>query len=847
MNQATPVRKSSALKKTLIGAGVVVALGTGLLAAIPFFYDIDQFRPQIQDAVNRELRGKVELGKLSFSLIPSVRIRVDGIKATAPAPYADAPLAQVESAGLDMPLWSLIVGPRATFRLVKAKVVVRQDEAGGNIAAFLPAPKAPVAPTEAAPPSTEGAPAAVVGQTLSGLPTWLSSRILAARFFASVESADVSVKKAGAPEGDRVELRELNLRLEDIGLRAPIRMSFDARPDVAAAGALVQGLVKASGSLLVDPTDAGMMAQLGLEPDFSGLDIRYAGLFHKPAGVTLGLKVNAKIEQKERLSVDLAPLEFRFADLSFATNAALRDVGTDAATVKAELNMPDVKLNGFGAFVPMVRSYGLDGSVALNGNVEGSLKDPRLDIVLKVKEAAGATPELKQPVSDMNGTIRIFGTAKDPQIKIEPLSMKIGRSDLSFRLAARGLEQHQVDFGMESTQLDLDELLGLKPVIVGAKGEGAATTTGTSGAPAAAPSPNTAPLDESLEKLAPTVEAALQNPLLDKVTAKMSVKLGKVRALGADFTQGTFQMSLAKRKLIVDKTGIGGYGGRLAMSAQMDLVPEALGVNFNSDLSGVRIEEMTRVHVPDWSKELTGALTGQMGVSLKGLRRAQVEKDLRGSLRGDVVNGRLSLPVMKVLGMVMDAVPAVGGKKLETPKTDKAVRGDFKTARIVSRIEGRRVLLEDLNVTYDTLDTKAGEVKFVAKGTVTFDRQLEMLGDAFLSPELIRVPELKGPSGQIEVPLKMSGDLANPKADIGYTTKLLAERLARGLLKGQEAALRAKLEEEKRKAEALIEEEKRKAQARIEEEKRKAEAAAKAKIEEEAKKAANNLKKKFGF
>ena len=64
---------------------------------------------------------------------------------------------------------------------------------------------------------------------------------------------------------------------------------------------------------------------------------------------------------------------------------------------------------------------------------------------------------------------------------------------------------------------------------------------------------------------------------------------------------------------------------------------------------------------------------------------------------------------------------------------------------------------------------------------------------------------------------------------------------------GQEAILRAKLEEEKRKAQAALEEEKRKVQARVEEERKRLENEAKAKAESQGKKAVDNLKKKFGF
>src|SRR3954463_10405308 len=66
-------------KKILMAVGGLFALLVVAIIAIPFFVDVDKYRPQIVSKANEYLNGKLEIGKLSLSLWGQVKVRIDGL------------------------------------------------------------------------------------------------------------------------------------------------------------------------------------------------------------------------------------------------------------------------------------------------------------------------------------------------------------------------------------------------------------------------------------------------------------------------------------------------------------------------------------------------------------------------------------------------------------------------------------------------------------------------------------------------------------------------------------------------------------------------------------------------
>jgi hypothetical protein len=213
----------------------------------------------------------------------------------------------------------------------------------------------------------------------------------------------------------------------------------------------------------------------------------------------------------------------------------------------------------------------------------------------------------------------------------------------------------------------------------------------------------------------------------------------------------------------------------------MDLGLKAAALEYamKAKLDKIQMSEAIKSHAPAWKNAMTGALVGSMNLSGKGLRKTQLAQNLAGHIEGNMENGRLNMPVMQLVTMFVDKLPKQAGDKLD----NQEFRGDFKTMKFVADIKGRSVLIKEMNVIYDPNKAKIGDLRFNATGELTFDKKINFNAMAMVSPELVRIGELKGPSGLVEIPMKLTGTMEEPKPDIGYTTKILTERLAKGVAK----------------------------------------------------------------
>lgn len=820
-----------AFKKIALGLLAVCVVVIGALIVVPFFYSIDQFRPQIQAAVEKQVRGKVELGKLTLKLFPAAIVQVDGVKVTpSAAPFNKEPLATIGLFSVRMPLSSFLTGPQATIVVEKPSILLIQQGEKSNLTALLPEPPAQAAADAAATPPQEAAGSQSLDETLKALPPWLSSRVRAARMHFKVVDGTAVVRNLAAPKGDKTEVHALNVAVTDIGLGAPMGLDVSLTPDVVMGDMKVTGPMKTTGKITANPEGKGFRVAMDIDEDMTGLDARMSDLFHKRAGIPFSAGLKGTVVQGDVIDAKMDEIEFRFGGFKMKGALEAKNAQDPAkGSVKLSIKSGETTIAPFGTIVPMIADFKMDGKFNMAVDAAGPMLDPTIDLSIAAADVTGSTPQLKHPVTGLTGKIRVQGTSKNPLVTIDPFSMKIASSDMTVKVTTKGLDVINAQVLVGSNRLNLDELLGLEalkvdPLAKKKPGEAPAPAPKAANSGGAGAPPPAAPLDATLNELAPTVEESLKNPMLDKLTASVKVNFKSVQALGAEFTNGTFDLQYAKRTVTIARTGIGGYGGRVDFSGSLALQdPKAMGFDFKAGLANVNVGKMMETHAPNWKDALTGMMNGSFAISGRGLRTAQLEQNLAGGLSGDVKDGKLTLPVVKLVDAVMSSIPQGLGKKAEAEAKGKEHHGEFKTMKLVTAIKGRKIDIQDIDVQYDTAGV--GAMRFKASGVATFDQQVEITGTAFMSPEVVRVAELRGPSGQIEIPMKMKGPMAEPKPDIGYSMGILGPRIAQNALKGRATA------EVKKVAEKLAPELQK----------------VEAKAPEPVKKGIEDLKKKFKF
>ena len=78
------------------------------------------------------------------------------------------------------------------------------------------------------------------------------------------------------------------------------------------------------------------------------------------------------------------------------------------------------------------------------------------------------------------------------------------------------------------------------------------------------------------------------------------------------------------------------------------------------------------------------------------------------------------------------------------------------------------------------------------KRLLSFSRQLNTEGIAYLDPKKVKIKELIGKSNKVEIPLRLVGPINNPKPDLDYTIQKLSKRLGKQELKKVEKKYKEK-------------------------------------------------------
>ncbi len=751
-----------------------------LLLIAPLFISVDQFRPQIIQAAESNLRAKVELGKLKLSLFPKFKVSSESL-VLSPLNESgfDQPVMKSESIAVEASLLSLLASPSLTVRVENPTVTVISKNKKTNIEAILPEAKpegiatSPLADQASAAPATPNS-------ALGELPPWIRARVEAASFSLFIDQAHLIYEDVDAAA--KTDLSNVNFSLQDIGLNQNMKARFDALIDYKGDGITALGPVKAEMDIVSKTSESkDMTLEMTGSKDLSGLDLKMTDLFVKKAGIPFGAAFGGKVTVGKAINVDFNAISLEFGTLSIKGIFKGSDLANkEAAQVELGLKSNSLSLADLKSYSPVVADYKILGMADFSAEIKGKLSNPALNIALKANDVQGSSPELATPINNLVADVSVTGTLEDPLVDVKKIQMSIGKgSDLSMRGTVRGIKSPVVDFYIDSKNLDMDEIMGT-PI------SGKAAVKGAKGAAAEEPV-STLPLDESLSQMAPALDESLKNPMLDTLKAKIQTKLSKVKFMGAEYLDAGLVMSLQDRNLSLSKTSLRAYKGVIALSGTMKLIPVETEFKFSSNLSNVSMGDVVKAHAPDWVGALSGSALGLFEISGQGFSKDRLQKNLRGNVQGEIKDGKTNLALVKVVNQVLAAIPkelssALSSKAKDTSK-DQFIEGDFETMKLSANIVGRKVNLKTFDTVFKSSQTQFGKFRFNAEGHVTFDQDVDMVGTAFLSPQLVNVPQLKGKSGQIEIPVKFGGKMYDPKVDYQYSVKRLSETAGKALLK----------------------------------------------------------------
>jgi len=628
------------MKKIALILGSLLGLLVVAAALLPFFVDVDRYRPLVVDKANQSINGRLELGKLTLSLWGRILVRVDGVSLHG----ADGKeMLSVKDAYFLMPFSSLLSGsPALTFKMERpAVVVVKAKDGKLNLLTLVKA--TPVSQPASAP--------AASAKAATSVPA------LAAKARLSVELRDADFSYHDEATGLKNHVSGLNLVVKDISLSRPLALELWADDiNTQLAGAFsVAGPCKVKADFAPEFSGAELKHfKLRLTVDLDRLVISAGGAFHKGAGVPFHFDARLNGDPKQ-VRIEDAALQFHNARVDI--KGGVTQLGAASPIVQASLESNEIVLAPWTELVPALKGLELGGTLRLKAQARGPLDKLDYDAGFSITELTAASPALKaKPVFNLDVAI-----APD-RVKSLRLTMKAPGNDLTVSGQLASFSAPQAQFSVESSGLDLDRLLNSAPKAA------ASAPAGTAGGPAASLDAQLAPLRA--------------NPVLAKAAVDLRIAIRSLQAQGVRVTDIQTTLSLKKLVASVNALRLGIFGGSVQAQASVDLKPAAPSYAFKAEVKDLDLNAAAASQMALLKNTLFGKLSLQADGSGASLDAGPAKKNLRLKGKFKVVDATFaSLDVGKMavealngsLGKVADKVPALKGMLVKGMAGQKAV------------------------------------------------------------------------------------------------------------------------------------------------------------------------------
>ncbi len=795
----------------LLGWAALVAIFlVVVLAAVPFFIDLNRYRdrwlPVFESAVGR----RVEVGTIQLTLMTGLGARIDGLVIHDVPSAGLEPMLRVDSVLVRVRFLPLLRGRlevgrvtliRPQLRLVRdpAEVMNVLAEASGTApaspASGVPASRTAVAALSLADlvidegsiiyedRSVVGTPTRYVFDHLqASLQNLAIGQTLAVDATTRFEGGDLtlSLKGTAGPLDDTLWPDAIDLRISAgdsqlavTGKREGGSLAVSARSerlDLAQIRAILKRAVPTipealslagPGALAITFRPEGDRFAVDGRIDLDAGRVAYGIWFLKPEHVPFSAAFTGTMSRSrspvEPLRVALSAVDLRLHTVEARGTAGV--VVGDHISTSGTLTTGDTDLGGWERLVPALTSGRIAGRASLD--VSWALDPPAVPAytaTVRVADASAALPGLTRPIERVTGAI----TLAQDRVTIPRLAMRVGESDLTVRGALAGLASPTGAFTVSSSRLDLAEVMPPQTPPVPPAGSNAGPV------PSAGPGRSTAPetMHASAIVLPPSLRAASLRFTLN-VKRVMGPSWPELRDVSGSvlFERGT---------LVLKGVKAGVYGGTVLLAGRLD--PFAATRTFDLDARADKLD--TAEVLTQWTSLkdfLTGRLDGRLALRGSGSTWTAFAPTLAG--KGEVAITDGAFRTFNVVQDVLKAASALGMNQV-------AERPDTPFQHLAAAIEIRDgvIHLEDVGLS-------AGDYGATASGVIGLDTSVNVRAQ-------VRVPQRSaggwaktaigsafiGSDGQLSIPILLSGRLPRPEvaldrsAFVGEAGQRLRER-----------------------------------------------------------------------
>ncbi len=635
-------------KRIGIGLGAVLGLLIVAMVVIPMVVDVDAYRPDIITAAEKQLNGKLELGKLKLSLWGQVRVDVEGF---ALSDAKDQKVVASKDVYFHVSFLSLLAGaPHVTLNLKSPQLWVVKNRQGQLNVMQLVKTSAPAAPgSDATAPTAE----------VPGL-------VKNARLGLRINDAQLSYEDAVAKS--KSEFNNVNLEMKEVSLTRPSEVNLWGTVDSQVAGMVIKGPVRLTAKGVPELKE-GQFAQseISLRCDLSELAIEMPETFVKTKDIPAYVEGKIVLSEKEARLENMS-VQFHNASVKLTGRVENALSPTEENPLRLDMGFESnaIALAPWKDLVVSLRPYDLTGEMGVKGFVKGVL----------AKLEYEARPYLKGMTlsgAQLKGKPKVEASALIQTDRVTKMEMWMTSPGNDLRVTGRVDSFTAPRFAVlvNSTGMDLDQLIKFPP------------KSAQQAAVKATPVEKPADLDALLNPLR-------KNEMAKKASGSVEVQIEKLKAYEVAMSQLRGKMTLQNLVVNTEKFAMVVFDGKMNAQSRVELASKMPAYDFKLDLQGLDLQKAVASQFNPFKNTLVGKANFQTSLKGQSFNSDTAKKLLKGSGKmriDDAVFNTIDIgkvaaqAINSALVQVGDKVAQLKGKTVTPPREQKSeyqsVTGDF--------------------------------------------------------------------------------------------------------------------------------------------------------------------------
>jgi uncharacterized protein involved in outer membrane biogenesis len=516
------------------------------------------------------------------------------------------------------------------------------------------------------------------------------------------------------------------------------------------SGLSIDGGIAATGSASGTPAHMSV----SLAADLTSNRVSYGSLFNKVAGTPFSIDASGTVAGANltvnRSTVKLASLTLEISGMT-----------VNNGRIGAQVSSNRFDLGPFASLIPPLERFKTSGAAQLRARVEsGGGQKPQINGVLALSNVA-LSPGGKLPaLAGLTGEVKMAGNSFDAG----PLSFAFGGGHSRLTVHAQSIQPLAATYAFDADVI--------KPAVL-------------------MPS---RPAEESLNNIRLNGTAS-GTPAALSVAANLASSSGLINRVA--YSNLALIARLANKLLTVESLRVGAFDGTISAAARADLTSTPK-FNVNADLNHIDAQAAISSQNPKAAAIVRGLVSGTATVAGAGNNFEQIKPTLRGNGRIALLNGKLiGVNVVASALAKIDNIPGIGALipmnvVASHPELFKNPNTDIDSATMSFVLAGPRLTTNDLTV-------NSTDYRILGQGWFDMDKNIDLAAHILLSQPFsaeIRAAKknvvyLENQSGQIDVPLRISGRL--PKPTIAPDVGDIARRAASQAIKQRGEKLLNKL------------------------------------------------------